>query len=280
MYGANLSDQDFDVLSDFIHSTWGLKMPRTKKVMLETRLAKRLSSLNLDTFQQYCDYLFSPQGIENEGIHMIDVVTTNKTEFFREPETFSYLVKHILPEMVLDRGIGVRKKLRVWSAGCSTGQEPYTLAMILNEFARKCPGLKFDFSILATDISLSVLEEAKTAIYKTDLTAPIPEEMKRKYLLRSKDRQKKLVRIAPELRDRVRFRCLNLMEEFQMREQMHMIFCRNVVIYFDRKTQEKLFQRFCDKLSPGGYVLTGHSETLSGLSLPLTMVASTVYRKT
>ncbi len=279
MFYSDLSEQNFEKLSKIIHDTWGVKMPPSKKGMLQTRLAKRLRSLNFDTFDQYCQYLFSPEGARNEQIHLIDVVTTNKTDFFREPESFNYLVQKILPELVIDHGIGLRKKLMVWSAGCSTGEEPYTLAMVLSEFAHRCPGFAFDYSILATDISISVLEKAKAAIYKQELTEPIPPDMKRKYLLQSKDRSKKLARVVPELRAQVQFRCLNLMDEFKMREWMDIIFCRNVIIYFERDTQAELFLRFCEKLAPGGYLFLGHSESLNGLSLPLTPVVPTIYRK-
>ena len=167
----------------------------------------------------------------------------------------------------------------VWSAGCSTGQEPYTLAMVLSEFAASQPD--FDFQILATDISTRVLEKAKDAIYAEELLSPVPQLMKKKYLLRSKDRTSGLVRIAPELREKVRFRRLNFLEgDFGVREPLDIIFCRNVIIYFDRKTQERLLQRFHSHMRPGAHIFMGHSETLSGLDVPLVSVFPTVYRKT
>jgi chemotaxis protein methyltransferase CheR len=279
-FKTNLSDKDFQRLSTFIHTECGIKMPDSKKVMLESRLQKRLRSLGIKSFTQYCDYLFSPSGIENEFIHMIDVVTTNKTDFYREPRHFDYLVKDALPELMAKHGAGIRRDLMIWSAGCSTGEEPYTLAMVMNEFAERCPGFRFRFMILATDISTRVLEKAKKAVYEHDRIAPVPPEQKKKYLLKSRDRHKGLVRIAPELRKSVKFRRLNFLEgSFGMRESMDIIFCRNVIIYFDRPTQETLLNRFHDHLSPGGYVFLGHSETLHGLNVPLVQVAPTVYRK-
>jgi chemotaxis protein methyltransferase CheR len=203
------------------------------------------------------------------------MVTTNKTDFFREPDHFDYLTRTVLPDWCL-RHEGAR--LNIWSAGCSSGEEPYTLAMVLSEYAVSHPG--FDFRILATDISTRVLEKAKAAIYPEALVEPVPMNLKKKYLLRSKDRSSGMVRIVPELREKVRFRRLNFMDQdFGMRDQLDIIFCRNVIIYFDRPTQEKLLQRFHRQMKPGAFIFMGHSETLSGLNVPLTSVYPTVYRK-
>ncbi|KPK02404.1 MAG: chemotaxis protein CheR [Nitrospira bacterium SG8_35_4] len=276
---AVLSDRDFDRLSEFIHTECGIKMPPSKKIMLQARLQKRLRKLSMTSMSEYCSYLFSPAGIENELIHMIDVVTTNKTDFFREPKHFDYMVQKALPELMAGKGVGIRHKLTVWSAGCSTGEEPYTLAMLLKDFADQYPGFNFDFLILATDISTRALEIAKRAIYDNEKVAPVPPEMKKRYLLRGKNDKKGYVRIVPELRDVVRFRRLNFLEgTYGMSEPMDIIFCRNVIIYFDRATQEKLMNRFARQLSPGGYIFIGHSETLHGLNVPLVQVAPTVYR--
>ncbi len=279
-FKSTLSDRDFQRLSEFIHSEFGIKMPGSKKVMLSSRLQKRLRSLGLRSFSEYCDFLFSSDGMQNELVHMIDVVTTNKTDFFREPNHFEYLVQKTLPALMAGRGSGIRNTLMVWSAGCSTGEEPYTLAMVLNEFAEKCPGFKFSYTILATDISTRVLEKAKQAIYDHERVGPVPTDMKKKYLLKSKKKTSDLVRITPELRTFVRFRRLNFVDgDFGMREPMDIIFCRNVLIYFDRPTQEMILNRFFRHLSPGGYVFLGHSETLQGMDVPLIQVAPTIYRR-
>ena len=180
-FKAALSEKDFKRLSKFIHSECGIKMPDSKKTMLESRLQKRLRRLRLTSFTEYCDYLFSPQGIENELVHMIDVVTTNKTDFFREPGHFDYLAQKALPELIALHGAGIRKNLMVWSAGCSTGEEPYTLAIVLSEFTERCPGFKFRYLILATDISTEVLEKAKHGIYEHERVDPLPPGMKKKY---------------------------------------------------------------------------------------------------
>jgi chemotaxis protein methyltransferase CheR len=279
-HSAVMSDSDFNGLSDFIQKELGIMMPPTKKSMLEARLRKRLRMLGLQSFDQYCSYVFTPHGIENELIHMIDLVTTNKTDFFREAAHFDYLVQEAVPELIKLNGAGVRKPLMAWSAGCSTGEEPYTLAMVLKDFAdrRQVPG--FDFLIIATDISTRVLRAAESGIYDSEKIGPIPMEFRKKFLLRSRDRDRGIVRIVQELRNAVRFRRLNFREgEFDFREQLDVIFCRNVTIYFDRFFQEDLLNRFYRQMVPGGYLFTGHSETLNGLNVPFVRVHPAVYRK-
>ena len=274
-HAAVLSARDFGRLSRFIYDTCGIKMPEVKKTMLEARLQKRLRSLGMRKFSDYCDFLFSSEGLERELVQMLDMVTTNKTDFFREPDHFTYLTQTVLPDWLKRHEGGT---VSIWSAGCSSGEEPYTLAMVLSEFALKNPG--FDFRILATDISTRVLEKAKNGIYTESQVEPVTMDLKRKYLLRSKDRSSGMVRIVPELREKVRFRRLNFMDEdFGMREQLDIIFCRNVIIYFDRPTQERLLQRFHRQMKLGAFIFMGHSETLSGLNVPLVSVYPTVYRK-
>lgn len=272
---ARMDDRIFERFSEFIKTELGIKMPASKKTLLEARLQKRLRELCIGSHEEYCDYLFSPQGMEEELVNLVDVVTTNTTDFFREPRHFALLLEMVLPKLFSRLGAG--RRLNLWSAGCSSGEEPYTLAMVLNEFARQNTG--FAFKILATDISTQVLRMAVRAVYPESKIEPIPEEYRKRYLLRSKDRTRRLVRIGPEARSHVRFRRLNFMEDFSFDDQLDIIFCRNVVIYFDRQTQEKLFSRFCRKLLPGGYLFIGHSESLTGMDLPLEPVAPTVYKR-
>ena len=275
---ATMSDKDFYRFSEFIHSRYGIKLPLTKKTMLEGRFRKRLASLGIRSFGEYCDYVFSPEGIQKELAHMVDAVTTNKTDFFREPGCFDYLVRTALPELMNTHGSGLQKGLSLWSAGCSSGEEPYTLAMVLSEFAEGNPG--FRFSILATDISLRMLDTAIRAVYNEDRVEPLPDALRKKYLMVSKNREKHMVRMAPELRSLIKFRRLNFMENnFDMEEPFEIIFCRNVIIYFDRETQERLLNKFCRHLIPGGYLVVGHSEILTNMNIPLTRVCQTVYRK-
>lgn len=272
-----LSDDDLLSLSTFIYDTCGIKMPPSKKVMLESRLQKRLRALGMKSFRGYREYLFSDEGRINELTHCIDAVTTNKTDFFREPSHFEYLTGQALPALIGSGGGILQRLYTVWSAGCSTGEEPYTLAMVLSEFAETWPG--FDFSILATDISTRVLEKARLGVYDQDSVSPVPDNLRSKYLLRSKDRNKGLVRIVPGLREKIAFKRLNFMDNhFIIHEKVDAILCRNVIIYFDRSMQERLMNKFCRHLAPGGYLFLGHSESLNGMDVPLVSVAPTIYR--
>lgn len=273
------TDTDFSRLSQFIHSQVGIKISEGKKTMLQTRLQKRLRSLNIPSYSGYCDYLFSEQGIREELAEMINAVTTNKTDFFRESGHFDYLAGSVLPDLISGHKYRTGRKITVWSAGCSTGEEPYTLAIVLKEFVRDRTDL--DFLILASDISTKVLEKARLGIYNERAISAIPEELRKRYLLKSKESDRRLFRIEPELRSHVAFGRLNLMDRnFVFRRAIDIIFCRNVIIYFDRPTQERLLANFCKHLSSHGYLFLGHSETLVRMDLPLRQVSPTVYKKT
>lgn len=273
-----LSEKTFWKISRFIFEKIGIKMPPAKKNMLQGRLMKRMRQLKIDTFEDYCDYLFDQENRRDEMVHMFDAVTTNKTDFFREPKHFEFLTEKVLPELVRLNGTGLRRPLAVWSAGCSTGAEPYTLAMVLSEFAEYQRG--FDYIVFATDISTQVLTKAHEAIYSENEAKPIPMPLKKKYLLRSKDRSREIVRIAPEIRKKVKFARLNFIDEqYPITTDMDVVFCRNVLIYFDHPTQQQVLTRLCRHLRPDGYLFSGHSETLNGFDLPLYQVATTVYRK-
>lgn len=271
-----LSRRDFDRLRELIYSQAGIKLSAEKKTMVEGRLRRRLRALNMESYGQYCAYLFGRKGMKEELVSLIDVVTTNKTDFFREPSHFDLLTQKTLPELVGGRASG--RPFFVWSAGCSSGEEPYTLAMVLSEFAAAHAG--FRFRILATDISKTVLSKAELGIYEANVAAPVPAVLKRKYFLRSRNPNAERVRIVPELRDLVEFRRLNFMDaEYGVQEKADAIFCRNVLIYFDRPTQERILGKLCQCLQPGGYLFIGHSETLHEMDLPVTPVAPALYRR-
>lgn len=273
-----LTDAQFSRLQQFIEGELGIRMPPVKKVMLESRLQKRLRLLRIREFESYLDLAFSEQERAGELIHLIDVVTTNKTDFFREPDHFDILSRRLLPDMYFNEGIGRRGPMQVWSAASSTGEEPYTLAMVLAEFAREQSD--FAFHVLGTDISTRVLEAGRKAIYPEERVAPVSEELRKRYLLRSKEKDKRLVRIRPELRRQVSFKRQNLMDDrYDIDRSFDVIFCRNVIIYFERPNQERILTRLVRHLRPGGYLFLGHSETLAGMSLSLQSVAPTVYRK-
>jgi len=273
-----MSSAIFDRFSAFIHKETGIKMGEKKRVMLQSRLLKRIRILKLNSFEEYYNYLFSSAGYEQEIADFIHEVTTNKTDFFREPIHFSYLMEQALPTLFSEGQCTFRSPLRVWSSACSTGEEPYTLAMFLSDYGSRNRG--FSYTVLATDISTTVLRKAQEAVYDEHQIAPVPEPMRKRYFLHSKNRTTGLVRIVPELRSRVEFRWTNLKEPTLTRlEQMDVIFCRNVIIYFDQATQELVVNNLCDHLHPGGFLFMGHSENLNGLNVPLMQVAPTVYRK-
>ncbi len=269
-----ISRRNFERLSRFIYEYSGIKMPPSKRTMLVGRLRKRLRATGHATFDDYCDHLFEG-GLESELVHLINVVTTNKTDFFREPRHFEVLEEKVLPALAAD-GL---THLRAWSAACSTGAEPYTLAMVLEEFAGRTPG--FDYSILATDLSTVVLEAARMGVYGEEMVEPVPEPLRRKYVMQARDRARRDVRISPQLRSKVAFARLNLMDSsYPVGEPMDLIFCRNVLIYFDKPTQAAVLQRLCERLRPGGYLFLGHSESITGLDLPLVATANTLFRRT
>lgn len=276
VYKASLTDEDFRKLSRFITEQTGIKMPDVKKVMLQSRLQKRLRHLNMTSFKEYVEYVFSEEGLQNELIHMLDVVSTNKTDFFREPVHFEFMEKTILPEHI--EHYPLNRPVKIWSAGCSSGEEVYTIAMTISEFKKDHPGI--DFSILGTDISTEILQKAVDAIYKEEKTAMMPMELKKKYLLRSKDRKKKLVRVVPELRKKAAFRRLNFMDEhYPVNESFDVIFCRNVLIYFNREKQEQVIRKLIERLRKGGYFFIGHSESIMGMDLPLTQIRPTIFKR-
>ena len=267
--------RNFEALSRYIYDYSGIKMPVTKITMLEGRLRRRLRATGIGTLDAYCDYLFKNNGLATESTYLIDAVTTNKTDFFREPKHFEYMQQVAMPDMVK----AGHTRLRFWSSACSTGAEPYTMAMVLQEFAGSVREL--DYRILATDLSTDVLEIAKRGIYPRDMIlSAVPQTLQQKYVMVPRDRARADLRISPRLRAKVGFARMNLMDDaYPVGDPMHMIFCRNVLIYFDKQTQAKVLSRLCDCLLPGGYLFVGHSESVTGITLPVKQVANTVFRK-
>ncbi|SMF84836.1 chemotaxis protein methyltransferase CheR [Tistlia consotensis] len=273
-----LGQRDFARLATFIQDYSGIKMPPNKITMVEGRLRRRVRATGLDSVTDYCRYLFDCGGLEAEAIHLIDAITTNKTEFFREPGHFKVLAESVLPELAAARRVDARSPVKIWSAACSTGAEVYTLAMVLAEFGRGQPG--FRASILATDICTEVLEAALLGIYPESMMTPVPREFARRYLMRHRQAARPEVRIVPELRQMARFARLNLMDgAYPVERDMDVIFCRNILIYFDKPTQEVVLSRLCEHLRPGGHLFLGHSESLAGLRLPLRSVGKSVFRR-
>jgi len=277
IYKAVMSKDDFKRLSSFIYSEYGIKMPEVKKTMLQSRLHKRLRELNMTSYKDYVEYLFSKEGQQTEVIHMIDMVSTNKTDFFREPVHFDYLHSNVLPELL--SGPHPSRMIKIWSAGCSSGEEPYTIAMSVSEFAANTGSL-FDFNILATDISTRMLKQAVEGIYKEVRVDMLPMNFKKRYLLRSKDRINPTVRIIPDLRRKITYQRLNFMDDhYSINDSFDIIFCRNVLIYFDRDTQEQVISKLCTKLKPDGIFFLGHSESITNFNVPLQQLKPTIFRK-
>lgn len=276
IFTFQLEDREFKRLSSFIMSQFGIKLPPNKKALLQSRLQKRLKTLNCSNFKDYVNYIFSPDGLRDEVPFMIDAVSTNKTDFFREPIHFEFLMNQGIPDYINTTG---RTKLSIWSAGCSSGEEPYTLAMVLQEMVNKNP--QIDYSILATDISESVLNHAAIGIYNADKALVIPDGYKKKYLLKGKNDYANKVRISNELRMKVIFRKFNLLAgDYNFSAKFDMIFCRNVLIYFERDIQYFVLKQLCSNLNTGGYLFLGHSESIAGHTLPLKHLRPTIFRKT
>lgn len=273
---AALSPASFARFARFITSELGIKMPDSKLTMVQSRLLRRVRDLGMQSVEQYAEYFFASSSSE-EREHFINAITTNKTDFFREPQHFAFLRDVVLTEV--NRAATRRAvRFKVWSAGCSSGEEPYTLAMVLADHAQCSPG--FDFAILGTDISTRVLSSAHDGVYQESQVLAVPADFRRKYLLRGRNADKHLARVVPELRRKVSLHRLNLMDDdYGIKDIFEVVFFRNVMIYFDKSTQEAVINKLCRNLAPGGHLFVGHSESLAGLDIPVRQVETAVYRK-
>ena len=276
IYRAELSNNQFERIAAYIENEIGIKMPPSKKIMVQARLKKRLRELNMVSFEDYLKYVFSKEGMSSEIIHVFDVISTNKTDFYREPTHFKFLTDVVLPQFAKQN---TNKKFKVWSAACSSGEEPYTIGITVSEFLEG--NQRFDFEVHGTDISTQILKLAVNGIYTESRVKPaIPDYLMRKYFMRSRDLTKKTYRVVPELRNKMKFSRLNFMDEtYALPEKYDVAFCRNVLIYFDRPTQEKVVEKITRYLKPGGYFFHGHSESLMGMDLPLKCVKPTIFQK-
>jgi len=250
-------------------------MPYSKKVMLQARLTKRLKSLNINSFSEYIKYLFSPEGKLNEAIHLFDIISTNKTDFFREPIHFKYLEQYVQNLLINKKDVF----LKIWSAGCSSGEEPYSIAMTLNNLMEKTN--IFNYTILATDISLRMLSIAKKGIYSFEKIKNLPPELIKKYFLKGINKEQGNVKIKPELQLKITYRYHNLLDNNNEPDfrSYDIIFCRNVLIYFNKDVQLKVLIKLCNYLKKGGILFIGHSESLTGMPLPLKHLQPTIYMK-
>jgi chemotaxis protein methyltransferase CheR len=270
------SPAEYEFIRQLVYQHSRIHLGADKKEMVCQRLQRRLKAMGLASFQEYCDYLKSPEG-EEEWTELIDVISTHVTSFFREGPHFEFLARTVLPQWVAGPNRRPGDVFRVWSAGCSSGEEPYSAAIVLSDFfARQ---LKYRGQVIASDISLHMLQRAQEGIYQiAQVKLPEVEWLKR-YFLKGVGAYQDCCRVKEELKKLVAFHHANLFEpEFPCAESLDVIFCRNVMIYFDQETQEDLVQRLSRKLAPEGYLLVGHSESLLGAPHSLTTVCPSVYR--
>jgi chemotaxis protein methyltransferase CheR len=272
-----LSDADFKRLSEIVQARLGIRMPISKKIMVQSRLLRRLRALRIRSYRDYCNYLIDSRDTQEEMTRFLDLMTTNKTAFFREPEHFNFLTQDALPALYNSRFEVNRRHIAFWSAACSSGEEPYTIAIVIDHFISS-QNIEWTYSVLGTDVSTVMLDRARKAIYNERDIDTVTFDLKKKYFLRSKDRSKGTVRIVPELRSKVTFQPFNFVEDtFTVNRSVNVIFCRNALIYFERKRQEYIINRLCEYLKPQGYFIVGLSEALHGLDVPLKPAGRSIY---
>jgi len=273
-----LCAKDFARLADLLSGHSGIRLPPNKRLMMEGRLRRRVRALGLPSIAEYCSLLFRDDHPQEEFAHLVDAVTTNKTDFFREPQHFEFLKREIVPSLLTHRRPSAGHLLKIWSAASSNGAEAYSIAMQLAQLAAFTA--PFRFAILGTDISTQVLAQAIRATYPEEMVRPIPMDMQVRYLMRPRAiAARGEVRIVPELRRLCRFVHLNLMDaRYPFDRDVDVIFLRNVLIYFDGPTQEAVIARLVSHLRPGGYLLLGHSESMLGTNVQLRQVAPAVFQ--
>ncbi len=268
---ATITDIEYEQFQEFIYEQVGITFTGDKKTLIASRLGKRLRELGINTYQEYLDYVRGDAGQE-ELTNLLDLISTNKTDFFREPVHFDFLRDKILPTLM------DVQQVRIWSSASSSGEEPYTIAMTLNDAV---PNPKqWDFRVLASDISTRVLAKAAAGIYEDERVAGLDPELVRRHFLKGKGERANFYKVKPSTAGIVKFRRINLMDDaFPIKTPLDVVFCRNVMIYFDRETQSRLVHKFYRYLKPGGYLFIGHSESLQWVDHPFEYVQPTIYQK-
>ncbi len=265
-----LSDKEFQWICKFVYDATGIVLDERKREMVYRRLMRRTRDIKLNSFRDYLDYLKSS---EEELPNFINAITTNLTSFFRENHHFNFLKKEFFPDILSQPG---QRRLRIWSAGCSTGEEPYSIAITVKEAMGAQLG-SWDTKILATDLDSDVVAQGKSAIYKADRIEDLDKQVIKRWFKRHPSNG--TVKASAELADLITFKQLNLLKGWPMKGPFDVIFCRNVVIYFDKPTQKTLFQNFYSMLKPGGYLIIGHSESLGEVQNLFISKGKTVYQK-
>jgi chemotaxis protein methyltransferase CheR len=264
-------DDDFEALRKLVKQITGINLSDQKRELVYGRLARRLRALQLDSFAEYRELLDEDGG--QELVQFCNAITTNLTAFFREPHHFDYLRDHVLTPMLA----GTQRRLRIWSAGCSTGEEPYSLAMTVLETVTDVK--RWDIRILATDLDSDVLERAHRGVYAEDRLKNMTLQRRTRFFTERRERDGLCYEATPELKSLITFKQLNLMHQLPMRGPLDAVFCRNVVIYFDKDTQRNLFSRVSQLQRPGNLLFLGHSESLFKVSDDYTLIGKTVYRR-
>ena len=272
----NLSDDEYQEIAELVHRKAGIYLHAGKKELVRARLAKIIRQNGYQDFQEYYQRVIDDQ-TGDEVVRLLDALSTNLTSFFREPRHFDFMEKRFLPELEARRKKEGGRRLRVWSAGCSTGEEPYSIAITVLEHSPFFE--QGDFKVLATDLAGSVLSVGARGVYPEKSVHDLPKELLRAYFRRGHGQWAGWYQVRPEVRERVVYRRFNLVDSFPFRKPMDLIFCRNVMIYFDKPTQRRLVEKFYLALDKGGYLFIGHSESLSGLSEAFKYVEPTVYFK-
>ncbi len=272
-YGPQIGDAEFDFIRHVIAENAGIVLGPNKRQLVQGRLARRLRELHLPSYEAYCNHV-RESGPE-ELVGLINALTTNVTSFFRENHHFEALASYMLPEAFQRNGVS--RRVRIWSAGCSSGEEPYCAAMVAHEVMPR--GVKWDLKILATDIDSDMVATAERGVYPLDRLVAVSESRLRKYFRKGSGEHAGTAKVQPQVAQLITFRTLNLLHAWPMKGPFDVIFCRNVMIYFDQVTRERLIDRFADILAPGGYLCLGHSESIHGPTGPFKLVGKTIYRK-
>ncbi|MCG8427680.1 MAG: protein-glutamate O-methyltransferase [Chromatiales bacterium] len=267
------TQRDFDFLRTVANQRTGIVVTDEKFDMFYSRLSRRVRALGLKSFSQYCDVIRTEQD-DNEVLELVNAITTNLTSFFRENHHFEYLANTLIPHL-LERNAASRT-IRIWSAGCSTGEEPYSLAMTLKESVPT----DWKIELLATDIDSNVLAKAASGIYQLERVSGIPKTRLRRWFVKGKGKQAGYVRLKPEVRNMIKFGQLNLMEGWSMDAKFDVIFCRNVIIYFDKTSKTQLVNRYADSLTGDGHLFIGHSESLFKVTERFHLIGNTIYQRT
>lgn len=269
--GSEVGAENYEFIRALVYEHSRIHLGSDKKALVSSRLAKRLRTLRLPDFDAYCQLLRSPKGRDELG-NLVDVISTNHTHFFREGRHFEFLRDVVLPQWKAKGG----GALRIWSAACSSGEEPYSIAILLAETL----GWELNWRVHATDISMRMLKTAQTGIYSTERLAHVPADWQRRYFQRGIGAWQGSYRIKEDLRRRIDFQHVNLLQKsYPFATRFDVVFCRNVMIYFDRETQESLIQKVSDRLIVGGYLMVGHSESLSGIRHGLSALQPALYQK-